>query len=76
MGGLTELDWRLVLALADNNMNETEVARSVYMHRNTVCYHLRKVKALTGLDPMRFYDLIKLVQIAKHIVGCDEGGGE
>jgi carbohydrate diacid regulator len=52
----------IILSLADNNMNETKTARELFMHRNTVIYHLRKVKKLTGLDPMNFYDLCKLVE--------------
>lgn len=59
---LNDFDREVVLALASNNMNETETARQLYAHRNTVCYHLRKVKKLTGLDPVNFYDLHKLVQ--------------
>jgi carbohydrate diacid regulator len=55
-------DVEIILALADNNMNETQTARDLYMHRNTVIYRLRKVKKLTGLDPMNFYDLCKLVE--------------
>lgn len=38
----------------------------VFMHRNNVVYHIGKVKKLTGLDPTVFYDLVKLVQMAKN----------
>lgn len=61
-GALDEFDREVVLALADNNMNATETARQLYAHRNTVCYHFKKVKKVTGLDPLNFYDLHKLVQ--------------
>ena len=60
---MDERDVKIILALADNNMNESETARVLFMHRNTVIYHLGKVKRLTGLDPMNFYDLCKLVQL-------------
>lgn len=59
---MDERDVEVILALADNNMNETKTARDLFMHRNTVVYHIRKVKRLTGLDPMKFHDLCKLVQ--------------
>ena len=59
---MDERDVEIILALADNNMNESETSRALYMHRNTVIYRLRKVKRLTGLDPMNFHDLCKLVQ--------------
>ena len=60
---MDERDVEIILALADNNMNESETSRALYMHRNTVIYRLRKVKRLTGLDPMNFHDLCKLVQM-------------
>ena len=58
---LTNDDIRVVLAYADNNMNVTETGRKLFMHRNTVQYHLDVAGKKTGLSPMKFYDLVKLV---------------
>lgn len=58
-------DFRIILALADNGMRTTDAARAAYMHRNTVIYHTDKIYRLTGLDAHNFYDLQKLVKIAK-----------
>ena len=66
MAELTDVDAQIVLALAENDMNESETARSLFMHRNTVVYHIGKVKKLTGLDPTNFYDLVELVQMARN----------
>lgn len=55
----------IILALADHNMNITKVARVGYMHRNTVLYHIGKIKRITGLDPTNFYDLHKLVDMVR-----------
>lgn len=66
MDELTEVDFQIILALADNNMNETETARVLFMHRNTVVYHIQKIKKLTGLDAANFYDLVKLVEMARN----------
>lgn len=65
MSELADIDIQIVLALADNNMNESETSRRLFMHRNTVVYHLDKVYKITGLDPTNFYDLVDLVQMAK-----------
>lgn len=62
---MTKLDAQAVLTFADCNMNAAEASRRMYMHRNTVIYHLDKVKRETGLDAQNFYDLIKLVGMAK-----------
>ena len=51
---------KILIALADNNMKVTEAAKSLFLHRNTVLFHLRKVKEETGLDPCKFHDLCKL----------------
>ena len=45
-----------------------EVARAIFTHRNTVLYHLNKVKQQTGLDPRWFYDLVELVKIAQEVL--------
>lgn len=62
---LDEMDRRLILSLAENNMRATETSYDLDVHRGTVIYRMGKIKALTGLDPMVFYDLCKLVEMAK-----------
>ena len=61
-------DAHIVVAMANHNMNVTDVARAIFAHRNTVLYHLNKVKQETGLDPRRFYDLVELVKIAQEVL--------
>lgn len=51
-----------------HDMNVTDVARAIFTHRNTVLYHLNKVKQQTGLDPRRFYDLVELVKMAQEVL--------
>ena len=64
-------DAHIVVAMANHNMNATDVARAIFVHRNTVLYHLDKVKRQTGLDPRRFYDLVELVKMAQE--GLESG---
>ena len=56
------------IRMANHNMNVTDVARAIFTHRNTVLYHLNKVKQQTGLDPRRFYDLVELVKMAQEVL--------
>lgn len=58
---LTDADKQSVIALANSNMNVSQAARSVFMARTTFAYHIEKVKRVSGLDPLVFYDLVKLV---------------
>lgn len=68
---LTDLDICVVLAYAENNMVVTDTARALFMHRNTVQYHLDVTLEKTGLSPMKFYDLVKLVKKLKKWRGKD-----
>lgn len=66
---IRKVDSDIIIALADNNMNVSDTARALFMHRNTVVYHIAKIKKMTGLDPANFYDLHKLVDMVKRRYG-------
>lgn len=68
---INEFDYRVILSLAKNNMRATEVAYELDRHRNVILNHATKIKRITGLDPFCFYDLCKLVEIAKKEIGDD-----
>lgn len=42
----------------DNNLNSSETARKLFLHRNTLTYRLEKIERLTGLDIRKFSDAI------------------
>ena len=42
----------------ENNLNVSETARKLYMHRNTLTYRLDKIQRATGLDIRNFSDAI------------------
>ena len=44
----------------ENNLNISETARQMYIHRNTLVYRLERVQKMTGLDVRRFEDAMKL----------------
>ena len=44
----------------NQNMSLTQTAKKLNIHRNTLLYRLSKVKKITGLDPRKFNDAIKL----------------
>lgn len=62
---LNEMDFRVILTLAKNSMRATETAYELGKHRNGILYRVDKIKRITGLDPMNFYDLCKLVEMAR-----------
>ena len=42
----------------ENNLNVSETARKLFVHRNTLVYRLEKIKKLTCLDLREFADAI------------------
>ena len=60
---LNDFDREVILSYAKNNMWMAEAGREMYCARTTAEYHMRKVMAVTGLNPKNFNDLIKLVRM-------------
>lgn len=67
---LDKLDFKLIILLAENNMRATETAYTLKVHRGTVVYRINRIKRITGLDPMKFYDLHKLVEMARREINA------
>ena len=44
----------------ENNLNLSEAARKLYIHRNTLIYRLDKIQKVTGLDLRHFEDAVLL----------------
>ena len=42
----------------ENNLNISETARKLYVHRNTLVYRLEKIQKITGLDVRVFDDAL------------------
>ena len=59
----------IILKLAKNNINAAATAREMFMHRNTIDYHIRMVYRNTGKNPLNFYDLLDLVIVAQEVLG-------
>ena len=57
------LDKLIIELMADYNLNATDVANHLMYHRNTILYHINKIKQFSGLDPRKFYDLTKLLKL-------------
>lgn len=47
----------------ENNLNVSEAARQMYIHRNTLLYRIEKVKRITGLD-LKIFDHAAAFKIA------------
>lgn len=60
----------------DNNLNGSETARQLFVHRNTLVYRLDKVQKITNLDLRNFEDavLFKLASMVRKYLECQNAG--
>lgn len=61
---------RIVDKFFENNLNISEAARQLYLHRNTLMYRLEKIQKQTGLDIRTFDDAVTFkiaMMVSKHI---------
>ena len=65
MTPLTMKQAQVILALAECDMSSSQAAHVLHHHQNAVYYHIQKIRERTGLDPKCFYDLCKLVDMAR-----------
>lgn len=68
---IKEYDRDILLTYAKNNMSIEKTAKATNYNRNTITYHLNKVKKTTGKDPRNLFDLNDLLGIAVSVT-CDE----
>lgn len=68
---MTELDKSVLIAFAENGMNKSRTGKALFMHRNTVDYHLERVRQKTGKNPNDFFDLAAMLGMVE-VVRCKD----
>lgn len=66
---LTKTQAEVIVKMTRNNINAAATARDMFMHRNTIDYHIRMIYRNTGKNPLNFYDLMELLPMAQRILG-------
>ena len=62
-GEMTEFDQEILTTINtffENNLNVSETARQLFVHRNTLVYRIEKLQKSTGLDIRTFEDAMTL----------------
>lgn len=62
---MTEHQSEIIKSFADCNMNISATAVIMNYHRNSILYHMEKIRKETGLNPRNFHDLVKLLENAR-----------
>ena len=61
---MTDKEKEIILRMCEYDMNVSQVSRVMGLHRNSVEWHIGVIKRKTKLDALRFYDLVKLREMA------------
>lgn len=75
-GMFDDEELQTVFTFFDNNLNISETARQLYIHRNTLVYRLEKIQKRTGLDVRVFDDALTFkiaMMVADHMRSVREG---
>ena len=67
---LTKAEEDMLILLADNRMSVTAVAKESYYSRKAVYDRLRGIKSRTGIDPLDFWGLHRLLSMIE--IGNEE----
>lgn len=73
---MKEREIEIIKLMCQFNLNSSKVAQNMFLHRNSVEYHIKQIKKKYQLDPHNYYDLIKLEQIADGKVSAEMGDKE
>lgn len=74
-GMFDDEELQTVFTFFDNNLNISETARQLYIHRNTLVYRLEKIQKRTGLDVRVFDDALTFkiaMMVADHMRSVKE----
>lgn len=67
---MTQQQSKIVIELANHGLSAMLAAKSLNYHRNTIYYHVRKIRKETGLNPYDFFDMQKLYPMAQEVASC------
>lgn len=65
---MTRYQAEIILALAENGLRITPTAKAMFLHPNTITYHVRQIKIELGRDPQDFYDMCRLLPEARRLL--------
>lgn len=72
MNHLSYRDAKVILTMAQCGMQVPAVAEELCCSQKIIEYRLKLIREITGLNPLGFFELYELVQIAHEILGDDD----
>lgn len=54
--------YKILLAFADNDMSVNAITKKVYLTNTAIYNRFKKIEEKTGLNPLRFWDLVQLLE--------------
>jgi len=64
---MNDTEKKIIRSLCNNNLSVCATARELYYHRCTIERYVKRIKNETGLNPQKYYDLVKLEEMIKEV---------
>lgn len=64
---MTKQESKIIVELARNGLSALRAAKSLNYHRNTIYYHVKKIRKKFDLDPYDFFDMQQLYPLAMEV---------
>lgn len=61
---LTAKQKTIIFCLARNGLSQAGAAKEMHYSANAIWYHIHRITEATDLNPLDFYDMVKLVVLA------------
>lgn len=70
---MTKIEAEVIVGLAESNLNAAQTAKKMNCHKNTIRYHINRIKKETGSNPRNFSEMCKLLPMAEEILRSAPG---
>ena len=61
---MNDFQKQVIIAIAKNDMRVNRVSKAMCYSPCNIYYHIGRIKGITGLNPLNFFDLVKLYEMA------------
>ena len=62
---MTDIDKKIIRAMCECDLSASRAAKKLYYTRQNVYRHINDIRFETGLDCLKFYDAVELLEMIK-----------
>ena len=73
--GISVTAAHVIRGMAQNRLRVRDTARAMHYSDQTISYHVKHIRELTGKDPRDFFDMCELLKMADEVLKKEEAAG-